>query len=61
MNTAALLRRELNPFFSSQEVKDGSFVMITKYQLTQAAKLSGDGEVWCRRTFVPFQAWVKFI
>ena len=42
----ALPRRELHPFLASKEIQDGSIVLITKYRLTKAKKLSSSGDIW---------------
>ena len=46
LTKVAVLRREIHPYLSSREIKDGTIVSVTNYRLAQGKKLNGTGIVW---------------
>ena len=41
----ALLKSDLHPFVTVGEIREGSYVHVTKYQLARGQKLVGDGYI----------------
>ena len=41
----AILRQEIHPFVKTGEIREGSYVSVTKYNLARRKRLRGDGEV----------------
>ena len=41
----AILKREIHPFVKTGEIREGSFVNVTKYNLARRKRLRGEGEV----------------
>ena len=41
----AILRHEIHPFVTVGEIREGSYVHVTKYELAQAKRTNGNGMV----------------
>ena len=41
----AVLRSEIHPFVTSREIRDGSIVLVTRYEIKQAKRYNGKGHV----------------
>ena len=41
----AVLKPEIHPFVTSRDIRDGSVVLLTRYELRQAKRLNGEGHV----------------